>query len=113
MQICVSFCGGYIFLGGLIYLKSLDDKFKTAFKRVIAFSGFFSSWSRVTKRLPMMAPEAFSQAARKVASLLIPKPDHPGIAKIHFFDLFKVTSRFCPFKRLVELLWWQPMKPYK
>ena len=67
--------------GGLIYLKSLDDKFKIAFKRVIAFSGFFSSWSRVTKRLPMMAPEAF--------------------AKIHFFDLFKVST-FLPVKVLLS-----------
>ena len=87
--------------GGLIYLKSLDDKFKTAFKRVIAFSGFFSSWSRVTKRLPMMAPEAFSQAARKVSLVADTETDHPGIAKIHFFDLFKVST-FLPVKVLLS-----------
>lgn len=82
--------------GGLIYLKSLDDKFKIAFKRVIAFSGFFSSWSRVTKRLPMMAPEAFASGTE--GSLVADtETDHPGIAKIHFFDLFKVST-FLPSK---------------
>lgn len=53
--------------------------FRASFSLVIAFSGSFSSSSRVTNLLPMIAPEACSQAAWNVALLEIPNPTINGL----------------------------------
>lgn len=87
--------------GGLIYLKSLDDKFKIAFKRVIAFSGFFSSWSRVTKTAADDGSRGIFASGTEGSLVADTETDHPGIAKIHFFDLFKVST-FLPVKVLLS-----------
>ena len=57
----------------------LLNHFTASFNLRMAFSGSFSSSSRVTNLLPMIAPEACSQAAWNVALLEIPNPTINGL----------------------------------
>ena len=74
---------------------------KSSFRCEMAFCAFpLYSSSRVTKRLPIMAPDAWEQGVSNVCRLLMPKPTMRGLRRfisVSYTHLDGEPRHFCRF----------------